>query len=340
MHPSARARSPDRLGTRARLSLARNAPAMSIGEHHGRLAVDDVARPSEGMPGSRRVPACDAKLNREVAGAVLVSGEAPQDHIPPWASSPGTNPQRAWPRSSQRLRSGQTERSRGRRSTRRRRPDEQQHGQRRQHGASDRAGDRPSGARARRSRISARRDFSARMMGIARGDARPGEAGPGARVRAAIVYGGELAPALAPTLHGPDRRRRQGERRDAYDQDPHRLARAAACWHERDHAPRRRPPRSSARHRGPRDARPLRADRPGRPADPPTSHDQPIDRWRSVRASVRLGIMPDARCPHCRRWSRREQWATAPGQPFPFVIVCPRCDHQADVAEVEYRSAT
>jgi DNA-directed RNA polymerase subunit RPC12/RpoP len=47
--------------------------------------------------------------------------------------------------------------------------------------------------------------------------------------------------------------------------------------------------------------------------------------------------MPDVRCPRCQRWSRRDQWATAPGEPFPFRVVCPRCGQVADVAEVEYR---
>jgi hypothetical protein len=47
--------------------------------------------------------------------------------------------------------------------------------------------------------------------------------------------------------------------------------------------------------------------------------------------------MPDARCPHCRSWARREQWAAALEQRFPFVIVCPRCARESDVTEVEYR---
>jgi hypothetical protein len=47
--------------------------------------------------------------------------------------------------------------------------------------------------------------------------------------------------------------------------------------------------------------------------------------------------MPDVRCPDCQSWSRREQWATAPGEPFPFRILCPRCGRVSDVAEIEYR---
>jgi hypothetical protein len=47
--------------------------------------------------------------------------------------------------------------------------------------------------------------------------------------------------------------------------------------------------------------------------------------------------MPDARCPDCDCWTPRIQWETAPGEPFPFRIVCPRCGAVADVAEVDYR---
>jgi DNA-directed RNA polymerase subunit RPC12/RpoP len=52
---------------------------------------------------------------------------------------------------------------------------------------------------------------------------------------------------------------------------------------------------------------------------------------------VTLALMPDARCPDCQHWSRRIEWSTAPGEPFPFRIVCPRCGAVADVAEVDYR---
>ncbi len=51
------------------------------------------------------------------------------------------------------------------------------------------------------------------------------------------------------------------------------------------------------------------------------------------------GIMagaPEVRCP-CREWSPRDGWQDAPDQPFPFVIVCPRCRQEADIAEVDYR---
>lgn len=47
--------------------------------------------------------------------------------------------------------------------------------------------------------------------------------------------------------------------------------------------------------------------------------------------------MPDARCPGCGAWSPREAWPAAPGQAFPFRIVCPRCGAVADVADVDYR---
>ena len=47
--------------------------------------------------------------------------------------------------------------------------------------------------------------------------------------------------------------------------------------------------------------------------------------------------MPDARCPNCQSWRPRKRWTTAPGEPFPFRIVCPCCDEVSDVADVEYR---
>jgi len=47
--------------------------------------------------------------------------------------------------------------------------------------------------------------------------------------------------------------------------------------------------------------------------------------------------MPDARCPHCGAWARRETWTAAPGQAFPFLIVCPRCGAESDVHDVDYR---
>jgi hypothetical protein len=33
----------------------------------------------------------------------------------------------------------------------------------------------------------------------------------------------------------------------------------------------------------------------------------------------------------------RERWTDAPGQRFPFVIVCPRCSAASDVADIEMR---
>jgi DNA-directed RNA polymerase subunit RPC12/RpoP len=50
-----------------------------------------------------------------------------------------------------------------------------------------------------------------------------------------------------------------------------------------------------------------------------------------------FACMPDARCPHCHEWSRREAWTEAPGQRFPFVIVCPSCSTAVDVHEVDHR---
>ena len=47
--------------------------------------------------------------------------------------------------------------------------------------------------------------------------------------------------------------------------------------------------------------------------------------------------MPDARCPQCGDWSKRERWTDAPGQAFPFRIVCPGCGTGSDVATVDYR---
>src|SRR3954453_7419284 len=47
--------------------------------------------------------------------------------------------------------------------------------------------------------------------------------------------------------------------------------------------------------------------------------------------------MPDARCPGCGAWTPRETWLAAPGQAFPFRIVCPCCGAVADVADVDYR---
>ena len=47
--------------------------------------------------------------------------------------------------------------------------------------------------------------------------------------------------------------------------------------------------------------------------------------------------MPDARCPHCGGWAPRQQWETAPGQPFPFRIVCPGCGGESDCGDVDYR---
>jgi hypothetical protein len=49
--------------------------------------------------------------------------------------------------------------------------------------------------------------------------------------------------------------------------------------------------------------------------------------------------MPDARCssPTCGEWSPRQDWTDAPGQAFPFVVVCPRCDRGSDVAEIASR---
>lgn len=47
--------------------------------------------------------------------------------------------------------------------------------------------------------------------------------------------------------------------------------------------------------------------------------------------------MPALRCPSCDRWAAREQWRDAPGQRFPFAIVCPSCGRRADVGEPEYR---
>jgi hypothetical protein len=44
-----------------------------------------------------------------------------------------------------------------------------------------------------------------------------------------------------------------------------------------------------------------------------------------------------APCPIRDSWSRRDRWATAPGELFPFRILCPRCGGESDVAEVEYR---
>jgi hypothetical protein len=35
--------------------------------------------------------------------------------------------------------------------------------------------------------------------------------------------------------------------------------------------------------------------------------------------------------------SLRREWRDAPGQPFAFVIVCPRCKAEHHVAEVDYR---
>jgi hypothetical protein len=54
-------------------------------------------------------------------------------------------------------------------------------------------------------------------------------------------------------------------------------------------------------------------------------------------AAGTFGRMPDACCASCQSWSRRIDWSTAPGEPFPFRVVCPRCGAVADVAEVEYR---
>jgi hypothetical protein len=47
-------------------------------------------------------------------------------------------------------------------------------------------------------------------------------------------------------------------------------------------------------------------------------------RWRCDRAPSRSR---HARCPmpDSQSWTARKQWATAPGEPFPFRIVCPRC---------------
>jgi hypothetical protein len=47
--------------------------------------------------------------------------------------------------------------------------------------------------------------------------------------------------------------------------------------------------------------------------------------------------MPDARCPHCGEWSRRDTWTEAPGQAFPFRIVCPSCGAESDVHDIDYR---
>jgi hypothetical protein len=49
------------------------------------------------------------------------------------------------------------------------------------------------------------------------------------------------------------------------------------------------------------------------------------------------GWRPEVRCLTCQPWSPREDWDDAPGQPFPFVIVCPRCVQEPDIAEVDYR---
>jgi hypothetical protein len=61
------------------------------------------------------------------------------------------------------------------------------------------------------------------------------------------------------------------------------------------------------------------------------SADRPTrsrSRWRRPAdgdpAPIRqAGPMPDARCPDCQSWSRRDRVATAPGELFPFQIVCP-----------------
>lgn len=55
-------------------------------------------------------------------------------------------------------------------------------------------------------------------------------------------------------------------------------------------------------------------------------------RLRQARSDAQCAI-----CPHCQCWAHRDAWADAGGQLFPFRIVCPRCDREADVAEVEYR---
>lgn len=47
--------------------------------------------------------------------------------------------------------------------------------------------------------------------------------------------------------------------------------------------------------------------------------------------------MPDARCPTCAEWTPRHEWAIAPGEDFPFRIVCPRCGAVAAVGDVHYR---
>ena len=51
-----------------------------------------------------------------------------------------------------------------------------------------------------------------------------------------------------------------------------------------------------------------------------------------ARGPARKDAMPDVRCPSCEQWSSRDEWADAPDQPFPFLIVCPRCQQAADIA--------
>ena len=74
------------------------------------------------------------------------------------------------------------------------------------------------------------------------------------------------------------------------------------------------------------------------PASPlaPT-RDASVGTSDTVRAAEARLRMPDARCPTCGEWSPRQDWTDAPGQAFPFVVVCPRCDRGSDVAEIAYR---
>ena len=46
---------------------------------------------------------------------------------------------------------------------------------------------------------------------------------------------------------------------------------------------------------------------------------------------------PTPGCPTCHRWAPRQDWQTAPGEPFPFRIVCPACGAEADVGDIGYR---